>query len=165
MRFDVEVFGEKLVSRELISRGERALHPWPFWNAAAEFLMRVEKAQFDTDGAYASGGWDPLELSTIASKRARGLPHPERPLHGTGRLEDSLTKRGHPAQKLRISENELVFGSFATYLKYHQSPAPRHHLPRRQVLQLTTLDKKFIERGMSLWVTRGTVLPGLGGHP
>lgn len=165
MRFDIEVAGEKQVSRELISRAERALHPWPFWNAAAEFLMRVEKAQFDTDGAYASGGWDPLEPRTIAKKRKLGMPHPERPLHGTGRMERSLTERGHGAQKLRISENELVFGSFVTYLKFHQSPRPRNVIPLRRVLELTALDKKFIERGMTLWVTRGKVLPGLGGHP
>lgn len=163
MRFDIEIAGEKQVSRELISRAERVEHPWPFFNAAAEFLMRVERAQFDTDGAYASGGWDQLQPRTIATKARMGMPHPTRPLHGTGRLEDSLTKRGHLSQKLFITENELVFGSWVSYLKYHQSPRPRNIIPLRRVLELTKLDKKFIERGMSMWVTRGTVLPGLGG--
>ncbi len=162
MRFEVEVLGEKLVSRELISRGERALHPWPFWNAAADFLIRVEKAQFATDGAYASGGWDDLELSTIAKKRREGMPFPERPLHGRGDMEQSLTQRGNSMQKLRMTENELVFGSHVKYLKYHQSPAPRTVIPRRTPLDMTKLDKKHLERGMARWVSRGEVHHYLG---
>jgi phage gpG-like protein len=178
MQIEIDVVGDKQVSRELISRGDRAMHPAPFFNAAADFLMRVERAQFGLDGAYASGGWDDLADSTIAQKRRKGYAEPERPLHGSGRLERSLTQRGNPLQKLQISEHQMVFGSWLSYLKYHQRGAQalrysvfgrplahpvEWHLPQRRVLELTTLDRKRIERAASLWVARGTLLKGFGG--
>lgn len=156
MRLEIDVFGEKLVSRKLLFRAERLEDASPFFEGVATFLTRVEKAQFDTEGAYASGGWDELAESTIRQKARKGQS--DRILVAEGLLERSLTVPGHHAQKREVSDTQLVFGSRVPYLKYHQSPAPRRHLPRRKAIELTEMDKKHIERALSLWVTRGKVV-------
>lgn len=167
VRLDIGIAGDQQFVRRMQLRHERVAHAYPLFSAVADFLLRVDRAQFDLDGAYGGKGWDPLKPATIARKARRG--EDLRIMRATGMLERSLTKRGAPEQLLRIGDQEMTFGTHVPYAKYHQSLLPRtSDLPRRPLLQLTTLDRKHIERAIALWVSRGTILPGLatpGGGP
>ena len=159
MLFEIEVYGEKQLSREMLFRAWRAENGRSFFESMRDFLVRVERAQFATEGAYGSGGWEPLALSTIRQKRAKGVADPSRILVESGLLRESLVRKRGRMSKRIITDTQLVFGTHVPYAKYHQSPAPRGpDLPRRPLIDLTQLDKKHIERAASLWVTRGELL-------
>lgn len=154
-RFDFEVAGEKQVSRELLRFGSHASDARPVFHKLHEKFLRIETAQFRTEGGRSSGGWAPLKDSTIASKAAKGLD--PRILHATLALSKSLTKMGDKNQVVLITDQFMVFGSNLEYLAPHQLGAPGSNLPRRRPLEFTKNDRVEIMRTIQKYIVTGKV--------
>ncbi|MCA1782240.1 MAG: phage virion morphogenesis protein [Intrasporangiaceae bacterium] len=151
VRLDIEVFGDKQTSRELLRFSERPGFMRPvFWTIADEFRS-IEKRQFDSQGA-SSRGWRPLKPATVRAKARAGLD--PRILHATLRLRRSLTQRGRDHIR-RFSKDEMFVGSKVPYGVHHQFGAPAANLPRRRPVDLSESDRKDFVRRMQLWILKG----------
>lgn len=155
MRFDFEIAGDKQVSRRLLRLGEYAGDASPVFSSIADYMMDETAAQFDSQGGHASGGWEKLKPKTVAAKARRGLD--PRILHAHGFLELSLTHRGDSNQILRISADELVFGSKLPYAGAHQNPRPGSPLPRRRPIEFTEGARREIVKRIQRYVITGEV--------
>lgn len=138
MRLELDAFGDKQVAREILRFGDRATDARPAWNSIIGQLERLEAAQFDSEGARASGGWAPLAPATVAEKARRGLDR--RILHATGALRASLTR--HSDDAIRESHpNEMRFGTTVPYAVFHQRG---RGVPQRRSVELTETDRHAI---------------------
>lgn len=142
-RADVVGWGYRPVSKMLTATGRRALDASEAFQDVADYLMQVEELQFDTEGGL-SGGWAPLDVSTLRRKRYEGKD--DRILHASRRLRLSLTQRGDPDMILEITAHRLVFGSSVPYGGAHQHGAPGANIPARPPIE--------ISRGRKTWITR-----------
>lgn len=131
MRLDLETFGEKQFSREILRVGDNAQDMSPAFDDIHTLILGVERGQFSTQGAAYSGGWKPLAASTKRYKARRGLD--PRKLHATLRLRDSLTQPTHRDHVFTSSADEMFVGSKVPYGPYHQRGNP--NLPRRRPFQ------------------------------
>lgn len=133
MRITIDISGDKQVNRELLRVGERAGDARPAFSVIADILMDETAEQFATQGAHASGGWQPLAPSTVREKQragfgARGI------LERTLALEKSLTMRGDANQILEIERDGMTFGTSLRYGEYHQLG---RGVPQRRPVELT----------------------------
>lgn len=151
MLIELSAHGDVQVSRRLLRFGERAINAAPAFEFIATELMRIEREQFDTEGQRSSGGWAPLAESTLAQKTGPSI------LVESGELKASLTERGHPSQRLIISDTFMVFGSEVDYAAYHQRGTA--HMPRRRPLELTEHDRAHtVVRTLQRWITTGELI-------
>ncbi len=153
VRFVFEIAGDRLIERELLRFGERTLNASPVFESIADFMMGEEREQFDTEGAYASGGWQPLKEETL--RRKAQLELDPRILHATLALERSLTERGDPNQVLEVSADGLVFGSSRPGAAAHQNPRPGSRLPRRRPIEFTEPARQETVRRLQRWMITG----------
>ena len=157
MRFELDFFGEDLLASDIGGIGERADDLRPAFRRVIKQLHSAATKQFDSEGAYASGGWAPLAKSTKRRKAALDLD--PRILHATGRMRDSLL--GKNADKIqRVNRKSMVYGTYTRYAIYHakgtaarrtaNSPVgPRPQgMPRRRPMQLTKGDRRLITRSI-----------------
>jgi hypothetical protein len=152
---DIEVFGDKQISRHLLRFGERAVRATPLWNSLYRDLQNIERIQFLTEGAHGSGSWAPLAPSTVADKEKRGLP----PwiLRASEVLFNSLTGRGALGQIREIGPDFMRFGSEIPYGIYHQHGTV--HMPMRKVIDITELERVAIVKKIQMFLVRGVVVP------
>ena len=68
MRVDVEVYGDTLVSRDLLRWSGTVSNMDPVWDAVEDYLAEVFERNFADQGP----GWQPLKPSTIRSRIAQG---------------------------------------------------------------------------------------------
>lgn len=155
MRFTFEISGDKLIEREILRVGAHARDARPAFAVIADFMMGETRRQFDSQGAYASGGWKPLKPATVRAKARRGLD--PRILHATGALRRSLTRRGDTNQLLELRPDEMRFGSRLVYAAAHQRPRPTSPLPQRRPLEFTERAKRQIIRTLQRWIVTGEV--------
>jgi len=115
-----------------------------FREIAQDFHQTVERKQFESEGAYGSGGWAPLS-EEYASWKAKNFPG--RPLMVlSGDLKESLMGE-NPWAIEDIQPLQLRLGTKIKYAVYHQSLKPRKtKLPRRPLIDLTEADKKRFTR-------------------
>lgn len=107
----------------------------PFKQIVQDF-HEIEKKQFDSEGGYGSGGWQPLASSTIEQKQRQGWPL--KIMVRTGDLRDVMTGGRSGYEDIQPLELKIMM---LAYGKYHQSTAPRTKLPRRPLIELTESDK------------------------
>lgn len=151
VKIDIEVFGDKQTSRELLRFSERPANMRPvFWKIADEF-RNIERNQFQSQGG-ASRGWRPLQPATVSAKARAGLD--PRILHATLRLRKSLTHRGRDHIR-KFRDDEMFVGSKVPYGVHHQFGAPGGNLPRRRPVDLMERDRKDFVRRMQLWILKG----------
>jgi phage gpG-like protein len=112
----------------------------PAFNEVHERFLKLEKRQFDTQGAATGERWAPLAPSTRAYKAAHGLD--PRILHATLRLRRSLTQSGDSDHVYHVSPDEALMASSVPYGMYHQSRAARTRLPRRPPVVIPDRDKQ-----------------------
>ena len=152
MRLDLDTFGEKQFSREILRVGDNAMDMRGAFEEIRDMILETEEKQFSSQGAAYSGGWKPLAPSTKQYKASRGLD--PRILHATLRLRKSLTKKGHADHVFRSSGDEMFIGSKVPYGPYHQHGGDR--LPRRRPFQfdnsvrndiLKTLQRHLVDGG------------------
>lgn len=139
LQLDVEVFGERIMSRHMLSRADRIDDFGPAFRRIADLLRNVARKQFDSEGEYASGGWKPLAEATVERKRKAGLD--PRILHATGALRDSLTGRG-AGHIQKVLPQALHWGSSVAYGKFHQSGTSR--MPQRRPFNLREPDRRAV---------------------
>jgi hypothetical protein len=160
MYFTIEIFGDKQVDRELLRFRDRAMNMEPAFRALAADFLEEEAKQFDTEGAYASGGWVPLRPSTIAKKAAAGQDL--RILHATNAMSRSLTVPGAPGQIRRIKRDEMFVGTDVRskkgfpYPAVHQRPI-RSPLPRRRPVELRATTRREWIRRLQHYLVHGLV--------
>lgn len=152
MRLELNVVGDQQVNRELLRFAHRAVDARPLWDRIILDLRALEEEQFASQGARASGGWQPLADSTIARKAAKGRQEPSRILVDSGDLLKSLTEHGDD-NAVRVSENdEMRFGTRLSYAEFHQLG---HGVPQRRFLELTETDRHqtFVQQAHRFLVT------------
>lgn len=132
MRLDLETFGEKQFSREILRVGRNAGDMKPAFDKVHDLFLEVEEKQFSSQGGAYSGGWKPLAPSTVSYKARAGLD--PRILHATLRLRGSLTQETHPDHVYRASADEMFVGTRVPYAGVHQNPVSSP-LPRRRPIQ------------------------------
>ena len=131
MRLDLETFGEKQFSREILRVGRNARDMRPAFDDVHDLIRTVQQKQFSSQGSAYSGGWAPLAPSTRAYKAGANLD--PRILHATLRLRKSLTTKGDRDHVFRSSADEMFVGSKVPYGVYHQYGTDR--MPRRRPFQ------------------------------
>lgn len=131
---DLEVFGEKQLSRELLRVGANASDMRPAFDDVHALFLKVEEKQFSTQGAAYSGGWKPLAPATVKHKLRHSLD--PRILHATLRLRKSLTNKTHVDHVFRSSADEMFVGSRVPYGAVHQKPVTSP-LPRRRPVEFS----------------------------
>ncbi len=144
------LFGEDEFAREIIGVGARAVQARPAFDAVGWELVRIQREQFDTEGARSGHPWEPLAESTIAAKGNDVI------LVDHGILRDSFIP-GDPYNVFEVDDDSLVFGSLVPWGVYHHSRAPREHLPRRPVMDLTEMDRQHIVRILWGYIRTGRV--------
>lgn len=141
MRLDLETFGEKQFSREILRVGENAGDMRPAFDQVHELILDVETRQFSTQGAAYSGGWKPLAASTRARKRRLNLD--PRILHATLRLRKSLTMKTHVDHVYRATADSMFVGTRVKYAGVHQKPITSP-IPRRRPIEFSDAVRKDI---------------------
>lgn len=142
MRMDLETFGEKQFSREILRVGENAGNMRPAFDKVHDLILDVEGRQFKTQGGAYSGGWKPLAPATIRRKARKNLD--PRILHATLRLRHSLTNEGHADHVYRASADEMFVGTKVPYAGPHQNPKAGNPLPRRRPVEFSDAVRKNI---------------------
>jgi hypothetical protein len=143
----IEPFGDRQFARQLMRFGDAPadlLTGVAGEEIHADFLG-IEKAQFDSEGVFGSGGWVPLKMSTIEQKAREG--HDLRILHRTLAMRDSLTSASDANHVFLATRDELFIGTRVVsdrgfpYPAVHQRPI-RSHLPRRRPVELREADRR-----------------------
>lgn len=130
-----QFYGEAQLERTL-ERFEAAADMRPAWEAIADDFARLERQQFASQGASASGGWSPLS-PVYARWKANRFPG-KTILRRTDALYDSLTVRPFGVEV--ITPSDMWVGSDVAYGRYHQQGTPR--MPRRRPIELTEADRR-----------------------
>jgi hypothetical protein len=156
LKIEINVLGERQIQRKMMRWTERAMDMRPAFGAVAEYLMRVEARQFDTEGAASGHPWAPLAASTKKRKEALGL-RPE-VLRATDALRDALTIPGDKNQKVLMTRDTLVFGVKGDPAEY--GPRLMKQTPggidrARKPVDLTELNRRAAIKMIQLWVARG----------
>lgn len=151
LHVEIESFGETIVKRSLARFGSNLLDWHDALDGVAAIMRESTEAQFDSEGAYASGGWPPLALSTIKKRHDDGHPI----LRVTDALHDSLTRKFDPMHVEEASRDALRFGSLVHYGVYHQSTRPRTKIPYRPPVALTRADKTRIVKHLQRAAVEG----------
>lgn len=88
----------------------------------AEKMQEYERLQFESEGSYGSGGWDPLKPDYAAWKEQH---YPgKKILQREGDLMASLTEPAAEGAIREFGPNFLVFGTSINYAKYHKTGTP-----------------------------------------
>lgn len=153
MRLVFEIAGDKQIERELLDVGSRAVNAAPAFSAIGRLFIDETRAQFESEGGHASGGWTPLKQSTLRAKRSKGQD--PRILHGTLALERSLTDTGDPNMVLEVGPGEIVYGSQLPYARFHQTGTRR--MPRRRPVEFTEDTRQQAVRILLRFIREGEV--------
>ncbi|UTI62641.1 hypothetical protein NBH00_14875 [Paraconexibacter antarcticus] len=90
LKFEIEMYGDKLISRQFDRISARGLDLRPAFETIGDQFRRAEANRFDTVG---NGTWEALRASTVARKAQSADPvvraNHERVLVATGRFEPS----------------------------------------------------------------------------
>lgn len=153
MRLVCEVAGDVQMNHELLAIAGRVVDVTPVWLAMIEDLEVVEREQFDTQGAYASGGWAQLSERWLAFKTTHG--YDTRILRMTGALFDSVTSSDADYAVRRVTPMSLTFGTSRPFAGVHQNPPEGSPIPQRRFLELTMERREAYVRAMLGWARTG----------
>lgn len=144
MRIEVIPFGDEQVSRDILRVGIRASDMKPLWPVLSKYFYSMEEKQFASEGAFASGGWDPLKDTTIARKGSDEI------LKDSDTLYKSLTRPNARFSKRTNRKGEFFRGSSDPVGVHHQFGAPRANVPMRKPVEFRDRDKvawvKMVQR-------------------
>lgn len=159
MQLQIELYGDKQMNHELLRMGLAVANLEPAWLAIMHNLEQVEKKQFDSEGGYASGGWEALSEGWLKFKRENG--YDRRILRMTGRLFDSMTEWDSPWAIRRLLPKGFEFGTSAPYAGAHQNPGEGSRIPQRRFLELTLERREAYVRTLLTYARTGipTVRP------
>lgn len=136
----IDSLGVEVVNRDLHRWGDAAGDVSPAMPAVLDVLRAGERKQFDSQGAYGSGGWAALADSTRARKAGLGMD--PRILRATGALFDAMT--GHGGAQIAIARHDGAdFGTTLNYARFHQQGRGQK---KRPVVQPPEYDRRQIVR-------------------
>lgn len=155
LELNIEIFGESIVSRRLLRLGERAVDAAPAFEEVALMFYQSEKQQFDSEGAWASGGWAPLMQSTIDEKLRSSWfgGTSELILQRTGAMMKSLTASDSPFSKKIIGPDFVEVQSTVPYGKFHQKGTS--NMAMRKPVELNEATKTAMVKILQAWVLGG----------
>jgi phage gpG-like protein len=161
VRIDWDVYGEDLISRELLRFEARNLNAMPVFMAVIEDLKDYIGKQFGSEGHYASGGWAQLKDSTIESKIAGG--YPTTILHRTLNLLRSFVDESHSDYEADAHPYGFTYGSRLEYGRFHQtgftSPSGEP-VPARPPLEFREVDKVLVMKRIQRYLVTGELGAG-----
>lgn len=160
MRFDVDVFGDKQFSRELVRVGSRAGNLNPAFHSIFMRLLEINSEQFRSFGARGGDPWAPLQPETIRQKAAEGVAHPDWPLWRTEALFEAMTSPSDSNNEEILNEEWAVWrviGEPGEIGVHHQHGAPAANLPARPPFRLTEEDRREFVREMQHFIMTGNV--------
>jgi hypothetical protein len=150
MRLTIDSQGEELISRDLFGMAGRAADVRPAMVEIRDLIWDATSRQFASEGAFGSGGWEPLASSTVEAKERAGLDR--RILHATLRMERSVT--GDSPESIAVASRDgLDMGSSVPYTIHHQTGTDR--MPRRRPMQLPDRVRQDAPRIVVRHVRRG----------
>jgi phage gpG-like protein len=152
MRLRIDALGEEVIDRTLLGVQRPLLDMTGIWDEINTALGRNSVRQFASQGAYGSGGWEPLASSTLARKARLGQP--SKILQATRRLYRSLTVDDHPEHLYVAQPHQMAWGTTVPYAKYHQDGSGSS-LPRRRVVQLPETARRNVVRIMQRGILAG----------
>lgn len=152
MRLDLDTFGEKQFSREILRVGSNAGNMRPAFDEVHDLFLDVEERQFSSQGSAFSGGWKPLAPSTRARKARMNLD--PRILHATLRLRLALTQAAHPDHVYRASADDMFVGATVPYGPIHQKGGGT--LPRRRPIEFNDAIRNQIVKILQRHLMAGT---------
>lgn len=134
----IEEFGDVQLSRSLLRFGDVAGDMRPAFRRIASRFAQVGEQQFDSEGQFGSGGWDPLAASTIAAKGNDTI------LVDEGDLRESLTgDDDRPGvRRVRIEPDELEWVSLDPKGRFHQRGTSR--MPKRPPFELPERERRGV---------------------
>jgi hypothetical protein len=143
----ISVFGDKVIDREILSRGARAVEMTPVYEEIGWDLAGIMREQFDTEGARSGHQWAPNEPSTDARKQALGQPL--KVFQATTELRESF-KLWDSNNIYEATPEGLRWGSASEHGIWHQ-PDEKD----RKVMELTEADKVGIVERMHMYIVYG----------
>ena len=151
VRFTFTFEGEAQIDRTLARFADNVADATSLWDVLADRFARLERRQFDSEGAYGSGGWAPLSPAYAAWKAAA---YPGKPiLERSGDLRESLTVRPFGIEVLE--PGFMVVGSGIDYGRFHQAGTDR--MPRRRPVELPESERRHWVRLIQRYIVTGTV--------
>jgi phage gpG-like protein len=144
MEITFSIAGDEQLKRSLSRFGEHAKDlSEPFREIVKDF-HKIEKKQFETEGGYGSGGWQPLSPRYAEWKSKK---FPGRPIMVLGGLLKESLLGNSPYSIEIVTPKSMDVGTVVNYAIYHQKGTPK--MSARQLIQLTEEDKrrwiKFIQ--------------------
>lgn len=131
----------------------------PAWEELLVWWAVTNVEHFASRGRRWRTPWPGLAPRTVAQKRRDGFLSD--PMVRTGRMRTEMTRR--PLGMEHVTHNSVEAGTTAPYAKYHQSSAPRTHLPRRALVNMEAIAREGTPGSMVLtYIVDGT--PNAGGH-
>lgn len=151
LRFTFTIEGETQIDRTLARFADNVGDASALWDKLADRFARVERRQFDSEGAYGSGGWPALSPKYAAWKARH---YPGKPiLEREGDLRASLTERPFGIEV--IEPGFMVLGSGIDYGRFHQAGAGR--LPQRRPVELPESERRTWVRLIQRFIVTGNV--------
>lgn len=149
VRLTLRFFGEAQLDRTLDRFAENVDDATPAWEVLADRFARAERRQFDTEGAYGSGGWAPLseDYGEWKANVRPGAPI----LVFDGELRKSLTERPFGVEVLL--PGSMVIGSDVDYGLYHQQGTDR--MPRRRPVELPETERREWVKVLQRFIVTG----------
>lgn len=123
----------------------------PVFRALAKDFRRIVTRQFDTEGAYLSGGWAPLSDSRVEQKQYQGLDGPI--LVATGALRKSFTQGRSGYREMGMGS--FMIGSTDPTAGMHQSGTAT--MPARPLFIMTPAISRRWTRAMGNYIVQGRV--------
>lgn len=142
----IEAFGTTQLSRRLLRFGDAAGDMSPAFHRIVDIFAEVGWKQFESEGRYASGGWDPLADATIAAKGNDVI------LFKTGDLNDSvIATEDNDLTHVKIDPDELEWFSQVPYGEFHMRG--NDDLPKRPPWELPLRDRRQVVRELQRELT------------
>lgn len=139
MRIEFDIFGDKQVKRDILRIGARAGNLKPLFFVMAKYFYAIERKQFDSQGGFASGGWDALKDATIRRKAKKNQS--TEILRADDVLMKSLTRPNARFSKRTIREGEMFLGTTDPVAVHHQHGAPNANVPQRRPVEFRKQDR------------------------
>lgn len=150
VRISFEFYGDTQLERTLEDIAERAEDMRPVWDVLADRFVELEKRQFASQGAYASGGWQPLS-ERYGRWKATNYPG-QTILRREDELYDSLTQRPLGLEVMEASF--MVIGSDVEHGRYHQRG---DGVPRRRPVEFRENERVEWARLIQRFIMTGSV--------
>jgi phage gpG-like protein len=149
------IAGDNVLLRELRGWQIRAVDARPAFELMADAFGDAETRQFDSEGAYGSGGWAPLSPSYAAWKDRH---YPGKPiLERSGALRHALTQRPFGIEHIQNHFAEFGIAANAStgpyYGQFHQEGTDK--MPARPVVAFPESLKREFVKIMQEWLVGG----------